>query len=44
MTMNNYPSRSSQKAIKILVVISLYSEILQGNVRQVVQLWRKKTK
>lgn len=33
MTMNNYPSRSSQKAIKMLVVISRYSYILQANVR-----------
>jgi len=32
MTMNNYPSRSSQKAIKMLVVISRYSDILQANV------------
>lgn len=33
MTMNNYPSRSSQKAIKMLVVISRHSYILQANVR-----------
>lgn len=38
MTMNNYPSRSSQKAIKMLLVISRYSDILQANVRQVVKL------
>ncbi len=38
MTMNNYPSSTSQKAIKTLVVISRYSDILQANVRQVVKL------
>lgn len=38
MTMNNYPSSTSQKAIQMLVVISRYSDILQANVRQVVKL------
>ncbi len=35
MTVNNYPSSTSQKAIKMLVVISRYNDILQANVRQV---------
>ncbi len=38
MTVNNYPSSTSQKAIKMLVVISRYNDILQANVRQVVKL------